>query len=173
MDFDVQAIKDKKTQWDAETLSTTRPHNHHTHTHPFHLHPRDTLKSLTLNTWSSAKACLVFPNCKHVKGRRTKGSAARTKGTRGWVETMLCGTWTSSNLEIFFWPRVKWMILLCDESLEDALHDRKKKVEETSERREDALDKLPTGVPRHSRSPRVSLCPIFLQHAAFFLGLIW
>lgn len=32
-----------------------------------------------------------------------------------------------SNLEIFFWPRVKRMILLWDESLDDALHDGKEK----------------------------------------------
>lgn len=40
---------------------------------------------------------------------------------------MLQGRWRNANLEDFFWPRVNRMILLWDESLGDALYDRKEK----------------------------------------------
>ena len=96
-----------------------------------------------------------------------KGSAARTKGMRGGVETMLCGAWTRSNLEIFLWPRVKRMILLCDESLEDALHDRKEKSwrDEWEERRcvrqiinrSPETQQKPPGFPLHDFSTTCSL----------------
>lgn len=141
MDFDVQTIKDKKkTQWDAETLSTTKPHNHnHTYTHTHTPSAPGRLSRLYTQHLVISQSMFGFSQTANMSGGGgPKGSAARAKGrTRGWVETMLCGTWTRSNLEIFFWPRVKRMILLCDESLEDALHDRKEKSgrDEWEERR--------------------------------------
>ena len=121
-----QSKTKKKTQWDAETLSTTKPHNHnHTSTHTHTPSAPGRLSRLYTQHLVISQSMFGFSQTANMSGGGgPKGSAARAKGrTRGWVETMLCGTWTRSNLEIFFWPRVKRMILLCDESLEDALHD--------------------------------------------------
>lgn len=97
------------------------PPNTHTHTS---LTPRPLSKLSTVG--SLTKACLVFLNCKHETGREARGKHSQNRGKSGpgWNHAFQD---TKSNLEIFFWPRVKRMILLWGESLDDALHDRKEK----------------------------------------------
>lgn len=93
-----------------------------THTHP----PSATSQPLsTLQHWVISQSMFGFPELQTWQGERDQKETQPEQ--RGWVETMLCKRRRKSNLEIFFWPRVKRMILLCDESLEFALHDRKEK----------------------------------------------
>lgn len=138
---------------------------------PCHKHPNHSQNS---PTW--AKACLVFSNCKHEPGTGTKRRRSRSQGNNGlgWHHALQDG---KSNLEIFLWPRVKRMILLWDESLDDALHDGKRKKRKSWVRERRYIRH--TGNNRVSRQWErswISLCPLSPQHGAFFLGLtflIW
>lgn len=185
MDFDDQAIKAKINRMQKHYINPTSstsftfpsslpPLNTHTHTS---ITPRPLSKLSTVG--SLAKACLVFLNCKHEMGRGARGKHSQNRGKNGlgWNHAFQD---TKSNLEIFFWPRVKRMILLWDESLDDALHDRKEKSgrDEWGERR--CVRHTNTNKQQESHyngnGSWFSLCPLFPQRTVFFLDLtflIW
>ena len=61
--------------------STSLTDHTHTHTHTPLQQPHG--HSQLSNTGSSAKACLVFPNCKHDIGRGTKRKRSQNKRNEG------------------------------------------------------------------------------------------